>query len=72
MRIAIVGGGLSGLATAYQIQELAAARSVEVSVTIYEKENRLGGTIKTDVIDGYWCETGPPGFLSNKPETIEL
>ncbi|MGA7315544.1 MAG: FAD-dependent oxidoreductase, partial [Silvibacterium sp.] len=53
-RIAIIGGGLSGLAAAYQ---LAQDRSVEF--TLFEASGRLGGTIETVHRDGFVIECGP-------------
>ena len=71
-RVAIIGGGISGLATAFAIQEKAKKLSKSVELAIFEKENRLGGTIKSERIQGYLCESGPTGFLDNKPDTPKL
>ena len=46
MRVAVVGGGLSGLVAAHEL-----ARSGGVRVTVYEKEDCLGGS-KTVAVDG--------------------
>ncbi|KAJ1288403.1 hypothetical protein BS78_02G086900 [Paspalum vaginatum] len=46
MRVAVVGAGLSGLAAAYEL-----ARSGETRVTLYEKEDHLGGDAKTVAVD---------------------
>jgi predicted NAD/FAD-binding protein len=46
MRVAVVGGGLSGLVAAHEL-----ARSGGVRVTVYEKEDYLGGA-KTVAVDG--------------------
>jgi predicted NAD/FAD-binding protein len=46
MRVAVVGAGLSGLAAAHEL-----ARSGGVRVTLYEKEDYLGGGAKTAAID---------------------
>ena len=71
-RIAIIGGGISGLATAYAVEQLAASRGVELETVLVEKENRTGGKIWSIKEDGYLCEWGPNGFLDNKPMTLEL
>ena len=68
MRIAIVGAGISGLATAFWIQQ---ARP-DWALTIYESEPHAGGTLHTDVIDGFRFEAGCNGFLTNKPATLDL
>ncbi len=71
-RIAIIGGGISGLATAYAVEQLAASRGVELETVLIEKEERTGGKIWSIKEEGYLCEWGPNGFLDNKPMTLEL
>jgi len=71
-RIAIIGGGISGLATAYAIEQLAASHGLTVETVVLEKNRRLGGKVKSIREDGYLCEWGPNGFLDNKPMTLEL
>lgn len=68
----IIGGGISGLATAYLLREKARAAGVELGITLLEKEQRLGGKIWSRREDGFLCEWGPNGFLDNKPQTLEL
>jgi oxygen-dependent protoporphyrinogen oxidase len=64
--VAIVGGGISGLATAFYLKRLG-IRSI-----LLEKENRLGGLIRTDHIEGCDLEAGPDSFISTKPAVAEL
>ncbi|MCL4540555.1 MAG: FAD-dependent oxidoreductase, partial [Bacteroidetes bacterium] len=52
MKIAVIGAGISGLATAHFLR-----RGAEV--TVFEKGNGPGGTIGTKVVDGYLVENGP-------------
>jgi len=68
MKIAIVGGGISGLATAFYIKE----KNPEISITLFEKDEQIGGKMKTKEVDGFLFEEGSNGFLSNKPDTLEL
>lgn len=63
--VIIVGGGLAGLVTAHSVAD--AAR-----VTVLERDDRLGGKIRTDLIDGYLVESGPDSFLSSKPQGLAL
>ena len=72
VRIAIIGGGISGLATAYAVEQLAASRGLELETVLIEKDTRLGGKISSIREEGYLCEWGPNGFLDNKPMTLEL
>lgn len=68
----VIGGGISGLATAYLLREKACARGLDLDVTLLEKENRTGGKIWSIKDEGYLCEWGPNGFLDSKPQTLEL
>lgn len=72
IKVVVVGGGISGLATAVKVQEKAKGLQESLELTVLEAENTLGGTIRTERIDGYQCESGPVGFLDNKPKTLEL
>ncbi|MGF1580422.1 MAG: protoporphyrinogen oxidase [Gemmataceae bacterium] len=66
--VIIVGGGISGLTVAFRLQQL----MPEATITVLEKEPRLGGTIRTDERDGFRVEAGPNGFLDSKPSTKQL
>ncbi len=68
MKIAIVGGGISGLSTAFYIKK----DRPDVEITLFEKEESLGGKMMTKEVDGFLFEEGSNGFLSNKPDTLEL
>ena len=68
----VVGGGISGLATAYLFQKKALAAKIELEITLLEQEPRVGGKIWSIKDEGYLCEWGPNGFLDNKPQTLEL
>jgi oxygen-dependent protoporphyrinogen oxidase len=65
-RVVIIGGGISGLATAYYLNKGGA------SSTIVESRPRLGGVIQTEKIDGCTIEAGPDSFLSVKPAALDL
>ncbi len=66
--IAVVGGGISGLAAAYALSQ-----EDNVEVTLYEASNRLGGVLHTEVTDDGWViEHGPESFLAMKPRGIGL
>ena len=68
----IIGGGISGLATAWLLRSKAQAAGKELDITLLEKEQRVGGKIWSIKSDGYTCEWGPNGFLDSKPQTLEL
>ena len=71
-KIIIIGGGISGLATAWLLRAKAQEAGVEIDITLLEKEPRVGGKIQSIKADGYTCEWGPNGFLDSKPQTLEL
>ena len=68
MNIAIIGGGISGLTTAFYIKQ----SRPDIDITIFEKESDLGGKMKSVRSNGYVVEVGSNGFLSNKPDTLDL
>jgi oxygen-dependent protoporphyrinogen oxidase len=71
-RIVIIGGGISGLAAAHRLTELARNRQQPIAVTLLEASTRLGGTIQTERRDGFLLERGPDSFISEKPEAVAL
>jgi protoporphyrinogen/coproporphyrinogen III oxidase len=60
----VVGGGITGLATAYRLVEAA------LSVRLFEAEARVGGTIGTRRRGGYEVEIGPNGVLDSRQEAM--
>src|SRR5579863_1763698 len=75
MRIAIVGGGIAGLAAAYELEKArTAGASVNCSVgyTLYEERQRLGGALASEIVNGATLERGPDSFLTEKPAATEL
>jgi oxygen-dependent protoporphyrinogen oxidase len=69
-RIAIVGGGISGLAAAFALEEQRRAGTIEY--VLYESSPRLGGVIRTEHIHGCIVEAGPDSFISEKPWAADL
>ena len=70
-RIAIIGGGISGLAAAFEIEEQRKA-GAELEYTLYESSSRLGGVLRTEKIDGCIVEAGPHSFVTEKPWAADL
>lgn len=67
--IAIIGGGITGLAAAHRLQRIGPS----LSVTLLERSSRLGGKIVTERTgDGYVIEGAPDSFLSRKPRGLGL
>ncbi len=69
--IVIIGGGISGLSLLHYLK-IKYYFQKNVTITLLEKENRLGGTIDTLSQKDCLFETGPNGFLDSKPRTLEF
>lgn len=69
-RVAVIGGGLTGLAAAHRLIELRGDRPVEIGV--FEAGPRLGGIVGTVERDGYLIDTGADSFITNKPGALQL
>ena len=64
-RIAIIGGGTSGLSAAITL-ERARAAGAELEYAIFEAAPRLGGVLITERVDDCLVEAGPDSFLTEK------
>src|SRR5580658_844428 len=71
MRIAIIGGGIAGLAAAYELEKARAAGG-PVAYTLFESRPTLGGTLASETVNGAVIEKGPDSFISEKPAAAEL
>ncbi len=71
-RVAVLGGGITGLSAAFYLLKLAKERGETVEVTVLEGSDRLGGRIHTLRRDGFVIERGPDSFLARKLPMIRL
>ena len=71
-RIIVIGAGITGLAAANRLTELATQRSLPIDVTLLEATDRVGGVIETQRIDDFLVEFGPDNFITNKPAGVNL
>jgi protoporphyrinogen/coproporphyrinogen III oxidase len=78
--VAVVGGGVSGLAAAYELTRAASSdaprgaspESPRPRVVLLEASARTGGTVRTERRDGFLLEAGPDSFIDDKPAALEL
>lgn len=70
-RIAIIGGGISGLSAAFALDEHRRSGG-DVNYVLYESSPRLGGVLRTECIDGCIVEAGPDSFITEKPWATDL
>lgn len=71
-RIAIVGGGITGLAAAHRVVELSKTHTLPVDVTLFERSFRTGGVISSLERSDFLLEEGPDSILSEKPAAVRL
>lgn len=64
--VLVIGGGITGLAAAYELQQRG------VAVRLFEAAPRLGGVILTERIDGWVIDAGPDALLVQKPAAVGL
>ena len=70
-RIAIVGGGISGLSAAHALEKKRTA-GAEIEYVLYESSLRFGGVLVTEHVNGCLVEAGPDSFISEKPWAADL
>lgn len=66
MTVAVIGGGITGLALAYRLR----ARGTDA--VVLESTSRVGGNVQTHAREGYVLEAGPNSFLDREPTMREL
>ncbi|MFI1236893.1 protoporphyrinogen oxidase [Nocardia salmonicida] len=69
MRIAVVGGGISGLVAAYRLRQ---RLGDSVDIVVLEQSGRVGGVLHTRELAGEPVDLGAEAFVGRRPEVIEL
>jgi len=70
-RIAVIGGGISGLSAALRLQTKS-GQGAPLEYVIFESGTRFGGVIQTEQIAGCVLEAGPDSFLTEKAWAADL
>lgn len=66
--IAVVGGGISGLAAAWELTR----QAPEIEVTVFEASDRLGGKLRSEEFLGHRVDAGADAFLVRTPDALDL
>ncbi|WP_367130566.1 protoporphyrinogen oxidase [Saccharothrix sp. HUAS TT1] len=69
VRVAVVGGGISGLAAAHRLRRLLGPGA---EITVVEQSGRLGGKLRTVEVGGRAYDVGAEAFLHRRPEAVGL
>jgi len=72
VRIAVAGGGISGLVAGHTLRQEASRRGVPIELTVLEADAEAGGHARSVIDDGWVVERGPNGFLDRGEETMAL
>jgi oxygen-dependent protoporphyrinogen oxidase len=70
-RVAIIGGGTSGLSAAYYVDRQKRAGH-EIEYVVYEQAPQMGGVLRSERVDGCLLDAGPDSFLTEKPWAFAL
>jgi len=69
VRVAIIGGGVAGLAAAHRLRALLGPSA---EITVLEQADRLGGKLRTVSVAGVALDVGAEAYLSRRPEATDL
>jgi protoporphyrinogen/coproporphyrinogen III oxidase len=70
--IAIIGGGITGLAAAEALQRHVEETGQPVRFTLLERQGRVGGKIQTERFEEYVIEGGPDSVIATRPHAVDL
>ncbi len=71
-KIAIIGGGITGLAAAYELTQQASQTNTPIDIELFEQAPALGGKFITKKDGPYLIEGGPDCFIVEKPWALQL
>jgi oxygen-dependent protoporphyrinogen oxidase len=71
-KVVVIGAGITGLTAARELFRVSNRIRRPVEVVVLEASPRLGGKVRSELVDGAVVETGPDSFVTLKPEMLEL
>lgn len=71
-KVVVIGGGITGITTAYYLQKEAKEKDLPIETLLIEASDRLGGKVQTYTENGYVIEKGPDSFLARKLSASRL
>lgn len=71
-RVAIVGGGIAGLAAAYDLARSVREEGLPIECRLFESSGSFGGVIRTERADGFLLDLGPDALFRGKPAAAQL
>lgn len=72
-RVAVVGGGIAGLAAAWELSGGAAGPADDTpEITVFESAPAVGGKLAITELAGHRVDAGPDGFITRRPEAEQL
>lgn len=71
-RVVVIGGGISGLAAAWELTGGVEPRADAPAVLLMEATGRVGGPLCSHNLGGRAVDMGPDGFLGRRPEAVDL
>lgn len=69
MKVAVVGGGITGVVAAYRLRK---ALGPDAEIVLFEKSQRAGGSLRTIDFAGGPVDVGAEAFVGRRPEVIDL
>lgn len=71
-KVVVIGGGITGLSTLYYLENLKHNLPEDVEFTLIEKEERLGGKIRTVHHGEFIIETGADSMVARHDSVVSL
>ena len=71
-KVVVIGAGITGLVAARELAKACERERRPLEVVVLEASPRIGGKVRTEIVDGAVVETGPDSFVTLKPEMLQL